>query len=57
MPEGLTLAAWRAHLEGRGHRVIEPDWATMTGFTRWPDADAYTTVAFGPDGVLYPQSR
>jgi hypothetical protein len=57
MAEGLTLAGWRARLEGRGHRVVEPNWATTTGFTLRPDADTVVTVAVDPDGTLYPQYR
>jgi hypothetical protein len=55
--EGLTLDAWGAHLHSRGHRVTEPTWPTVTGFTLWPDPDTLITVAVEPDAALYPRYR
>ncbi len=55
--ERLTLEAWRARLESRGHRIIEPTWETATGFTLWPDSNTIITVSIEMDGTLRQQYR
>jgi hypothetical protein len=57
MPDGLTLDAWWARLEARGHCLAAPNRQTATGFTFQSDPDTYMTVAVEPDGVLKPQYR
>src|ERR1700722_2486694 len=57
MSESPTLHGWRALLERQGHRVVEPDLETVTGFSLSPAADTRVTVAVDPDGLLYPQFR
>lgn len=57
MAEELTLEAWRAHLQSRGHRITKPAGETGAGFTLWPNAGTIITVAVEPDETLSPQYR
>jgi hypothetical protein len=53
----LTHGTWRTRLEERGHRLIEPEEDSVTGFTlRW-DPDSIVTVAVEPDGTLRREYR
>jgi hypothetical protein len=57
MTERPPLEVWRATLERQGHRLVEPEANTLTGFSVWPDADSIITVATEPDTVLHRHYR